>query len=227
MTPWQFYDLSANAAGCAPRPLRSDYLIFGADNVSTRDAGQFGQRERYRKWACGLGPQVIDRRCRGGFIAVGIKNSSHKVKVHPYGTSLLVRLTHRLNPSAHVFRSDHVRLSLSLIELTKSAFGNNGTQINQMPRRALSRDQCGSRATHGMPHDHHIVITAPQGAAHRVRVGVEVCRPIVGRQIRRNHAMARLLQKWTQPFPTPCAMPRAMHQRKSHHPLKRKRYRRH
>jgi hypothetical protein len=127
MTPWQLYDLCANLTGCAPGPLRSDHLIFGADNVSTRDGGQFGQRERYCHRVPRLGSQVIDRRCRGGFVAVGIEDSSRKVKIHPNGSSLPVRLTNRLDPAGHVLRSDHVRLGLSLIELTKSAFGNNGT----------------------------------------------------------------------------------------------------
>ena len=91
----------------------------------------------------------------------------------------------------------------------------------------LRERQCGSGATHGMPYDHHIVITAPQGAAHCIRISVKVCRPIVRRQVGSDYAMARLLQERTQPFPTPRAMPRPMHQRKRRHSLERKWYRRH
>src|ERR1700739_3150524 len=99
MTAWQLYDVRADAVSNSPRPLCSDYPIFGADNVSTRDGGEFGQRARQRPWVSGLGSQVIDRCCHGGLVAVGIKNLSHKVKVDPYRPSLLVRLTQSLFPS--------------------------------------------------------------------------------------------------------------------------------
>jgi hypothetical protein len=53
MTARQFYDVGADAVSDSPRPLETDYLIFGADNVSTRDGGRFGQRARQGQWIGG------------------------------------------------------------------------------------------------------------------------------------------------------------------------------
>src|SRR6516162_6529230 len=133
MTAGQFYDVGADAVSNSPRPLSSDYLIFGADNVSTRDGGRFGQRARQRPWVSGLGSQVIDRCCHGGFVAVGIEHLSHKVKVDPYRASLLVRLTQPLNPAVGEFRRN---LLQPLVYQAESDLWNHGTQIHQMPNRS-------------------------------------------------------------------------------------------
>jgi hypothetical protein len=159
MTAGQFYDVGADAVSNSPRPLSSDYLVFGADNVSTRDGGRFGQRARQRPWVSGLGSQVIDRCRHGGFIAVGIEHLSHKVKVDPYRPSLLVRLTQSLGPSVGKFRRN---LFQPLVYQAESDLWNHGTQIHQMPSGSPSRDQRGRGTAHRVPHDHHIVVAAPR-----------------------------------------------------------------
>ena len=209
MTAWKFYDVGADAVSNSPRPLSSDYLIFSADNVSTRDGGRFDQRARHRPGVSGLGSQVIDRCCHGGCVAVGIEHLSHKVKVDPYRPPLLVRLTQPLDPSVGKFRRN---LFQPLVYQAESDLWNDGTQIHQMPNRSPSRDRCRAGTAQRVPHDHHIVVAALQGAAHHIRVGVEVCRPIVARQVRRDHVMAGLLKKRSHLFPTPSAVPRPVHQ---------------
>ena len=213
MTARQFYDVCADAVSNSRRPLETDYLIFGADNVSTRDGGWFGQRARQRPWVRGLGSEVIDRSCHGGFVAVGIEHLSDKVKADPYRPSLLVRLTQSLEPSVCEFRRN---LLQPLVYQAESGLWNHGTQIHQMPSRSASRDQRRRGTAQRVPHDHHVV-AAFEGAAHHIRVGVEVCRPIVARQVRRHHVMASLLEKRSHLFPTPSAVPRPVHQRKHRH----------
>src|ERR1700742_2209407 len=123
MTTRQFYDVGADAVSNSPRPLETDYLIFGADDVSARDGGRFGQRARQRPWVRGLGSQVIDRCRHGGFVAVGIEHLSHQVKVDPYRPPLLIRLTQSLGPSAGKFRR---HLLQSLVHQAESDLWNQG-----------------------------------------------------------------------------------------------------
>ena len=217
MTARKFYDVCADAASNSPRPLSSDYLIFGAGNVSARGGGRFDQRARQRPWVSGLGTQVIDRCCHGGFVAVGIEHLPHKLKVDPYRASLLVRLTQPLNPAVGEFRRN---LLQPLVYQAESDLWNHGTQIHQMPNRSPGRDQRRRGTAQRVAHDHDIVVATLQGAAHHIRIGVEVCRPVVARQVRRHHFMASLLEKRSQLFPTPSAVPRPVHQRIRRHAVR-------
>src|SRR6516165_5487944 len=169
MTAGQFYDAGADAVNNSPRPLSGDYLIFGAGNVSARGGGRFDQRARQRPWVSGLGTQVIDRCCHGGFVAVGIEHLPHKLKVDPYRASLLVRLTQPLNPAVGEFRRN---LLQPLVYQAESDLWNHGTQIHQMPNRSPGRDQRRRGTAQRVAHDHDIAVATLQRAAshpHRCR----------------------------------------------------------
>ena len=47
-----------------------------------------------------------------------------------------------------------------------------------------------------MPHDHHIVVAAPQGAAHHIRVGVEICRTVITGQVRRDQVAVKVGERF-------------------------------
>ncbi len=217
MTAREFDDVGADIARCTSRPVRVDYPIFGADNGGTPHRGWFGQRAGQGPWVSRLGAKMIDGCSRGGLGAVGVKHRPHEVEVDPHRPELLVGLTQSLDPSLGKFRSNHVGLRLPLIEQAESALWNRRAEVHQMPRRTPSRDQRRRGTTQRVTHDHNIVAASVKSSAHHIRVGIAVSRPIVARQLRRDHAVAGLRQERSQLFPAPTAVPRTVDQRKRRH----------
>jgi hypothetical protein len=183
-------DISANVASNSPLPLRVQKLIIGANNRSTTDRGVFGQRERCSEWVRRLGPQPSEGGRDGVIVAVGVEQFSRNVDIDPCCSQLRVRLAQSLVP----VRICDVGLLLTLVNEASSGGWNRGGQINQMSNRSPSRDQRTRGPAQRMSYDHDNVVAPIKGSTNHVGVRVKRRRrPVIARQIRRDHVMARLL----------------------------------
>jgi hypothetical protein len=126
------------------------------------------------------------------FVAVGVKHLPDEIEVDPHSPQLLIGLTQSLQPSLRKIRTNHVGLRLPLIKQADSALWNRSAQLHQMPHRAPIRDQRPCGTTQRMSHHYHVV-TPAKSCAHKLRVGIEVRRPVLVRQLWRDHCVARLL----------------------------------
>ncbi|MDT5388660.1 MAG: hypothetical protein QOE04_2301 [Mycobacterium sp.] len=214
MTARKLDEIGANVASSSPLVLRVEQPIFCANNVSTPDRGKLGQREWRGEYVRRLRSKAIEGSCHCLLIAVVIEQLSGHVEVNPLQSQLLVRLTESLVPVWIC----HVGLLPTLVIEAASGDWNRGAQINQMANRSPSRDQRTYRPSQRMSYDHDVVFALIKGSANHVGVRVERRRrPVITRQIRRDYVMASPLQERSQPFPTPCAVPRSVHQRERRH----------
>jgi len=65
------------------------------------------------------------------------------------------------------------------------------------PHRPARSDQRNRVTTHGVPHDHNIVVTPLDGNAHHVGIRFISCRSVLDRQVHCDHTMARIPKKWS------------------------------
>ena len=192
MTAGKLYDIGANIASNPPLPLRVEQPIIGANNRSTTHRRKFGQRERCSERVNRLRAETVESGRHGLFIAVGIKQFAGTVEIDPCHSQLRVRLAQSLVP----VRICHVGPLPALAIEAASGGWNGGTQVNQMSNRSPSRDQRTRGAAKRMSHDHDIVVAPIEGCTNHIGVRVKrLGRPVITRQIRRDHAMARLLQE--------------------------------
>ncbi len=136
---------------------------------------------------------MIDGRGHGGLVAVGVEHLPGEIEINPRRSQLLVGLTQSLKPSVAEFLGNHVGLGLPLVDQAESSLGNRRTQIDQMPHRAAVRNQRACGTSQRVGHYHHVVVTSPKRSAHHIRVGIEVRRPVLTRQLRRDDVMSCLL----------------------------------
>ena len=156
---------------------------------------------------------MIDGCGDGAFVAVGIENLTYEIEVDPCTPQLLVGLSQSTEPTVGKFRTHHVWLRLPLFKEAQTGRWNRSAQIHQMPYRPPSRDQRPGGTRHGVSHYYHVVATPAKSVAHHIRIDIEVRRPVVTRQLRRDDLVSCLPQKRRQALPAPRAMPCPMDQR--------------
>jgi hypothetical protein len=217
MRTGEFDDVGADALSYSLRPLGVDDPILTADDGGAAHRRVLGQRARHRPRVSRLRPKVIDGRCDGGRVTVGIEHPLDEIEVDQFRSHLLIGLAQTLQPSVRKIRANHVGLGLPFIEQAHSAHWNGGAQIHQMAHWVASCNRRSSRAGHRVTDQHHVVGHPVKRGAHRIRVSIEVRRSILARQFRRDHAVTRLLQQWGHHVPTPWAVPGTVHQGERRH----------
>jgi hypothetical protein len=160
---------------------------------------------------------MIDGCGDSSFVAVGVEHLPDEIEIDPHSPQLLVGLAQTLEPPLREFRTDHVGLRLPLLKQTNAGLWNRTAQIHQMPDGAPSRKQRPCRTGQGVSHHHDVVAISAKGVADEIRVSIEVGRPVVTRQIGRDHIMTGSRQERSQLFPTPGAVPRTMHESERRH----------
>lgn len=212
MTSGKFNEFSSQSVACYPlRPVGPYCPVIGADYGSARNRGEFGQGKWQRVGVRRLWSKAVDGVLRGHVITVAVEDRLGKFEIGPHITIFSVK-----RQSRPVGRIQHFRVIGELLINAEANFWDSGAQVDQMPHGSTGRYEGNDGSTERVTHDDDVVAPV-DGGAHHFCVGVEAGRRIVARQIHCNHAVARILKKRSQPFPTPCAVPRAVDQCKRRH----------
>src|SRR6516165_11833371 len=136
MTAWKLDDIGTKSvASNSPRPIGVHELIIAANNRSTTNRRELGQRKRHSGRVPCLRLKAIESSHGGRLVTIGVQDRPSKFEVDPCCSILRIRLTQPF----HVIRVQH-RLVTPLIDHSPADVRNQGAQVHQMPYWSASRN---------------------------------------------------------------------------------------
>jgi hypothetical protein len=194
------------------RPLKPEAPVVAANHRSRRNSGEFGQRTRQGVGERRVRPKTLNGSGSCRFVTVCVHECSSKSVIDPHIPRLCVEREPFVGSGIK-----RVRLVMQLIVKAAPDLWDVGAYVHQMPHGSTSRNQRNHQTAVRVPHCYKVAVASNEGRAHHIGISVEAGRAVVDWQVHRDHVMTSLLEKRTQPLPTPRAVPRSMHQSKRRH----------